>query len=46
MWGWNESGQLGLPSRGLEEEKRRTNNGKRTKIYLTLHMNGLQHVSV
>ncbi|XP_051548669.1 RCC1 domain-containing protein 1-like [Myxocyprinus asiaticus] len=21
MWGWNESGQLGLPSRGLEEEK-------------------------
>ncbi|XP_048014818.1 RCC1 domain-containing protein 1 [Megalobrama amblycephala] len=27
MWGWNESGQLGLPSRGLEEEKRRTNSG-------------------
>ncbi|XP_073798700.1 RCC1 domain-containing protein 1 isoform X1 [Danio rerio] len=25
MWGWNESGQLGLPSRGLEEEKRRGN---------------------
>ncbi|XP_050956277.1 RCC1 domain-containing protein 1 [Labeo rohita] len=23
MWGWNESGQLGLPSRGLEEEKLR-----------------------
>ncbi|XP_056308023.1 RCC1 domain-containing protein 1 isoform X2 [Danio aesculapii] len=23
MWGWNESGQLGLPSRGLEEEKHR-----------------------
>ncbi|XP_073687954.1 RCC1 domain-containing protein 1 [Garra rufa] len=21
MWGWNESGQLGLPSRGLEKEK-------------------------
>uniref|UniRef100_A0A672KFB8 RCC1 domain containing 1 n=1 Tax=Sinocyclocheilus grahami TaxID=75366 RepID=A0A672KFB8_SINGR len=26
MWGWNESGQLGLPSRGLEEGKLR---GKR-----------------
>ncbi|XP_016399022.1 RCC1 domain-containing protein 1-like, partial [Sinocyclocheilus rhinocerous] len=23
MWGWNESGQLGLPSRGLEEEQLR-----------------------
>ncbi|CAM4733826.1 unnamed protein product [Leuciscus chuanchicus] len=30
MWGWNESGQLGLPSRGLEEEKHRAKSGGNT----------------
>ncbi|XP_051740002.1 RCC1 domain-containing protein 1 [Ctenopharyngodon idella] len=30
MWGWNESGQLGLPSRGLEEEKRRAKSSGNT----------------
>lgn len=31
MWGWNESGQLGLPSRGLEEEKRRRKSSGNTE---------------
>uniref|UniRef100_A0A8C1NHQ4 RCC1 domain containing 1 n=1 Tax=Cyprinus carpio TaxID=7962 RepID=A0A8C1NHQ4_CYPCA len=33
MWGWNESGQLGLPSRGLEEEKRRRKSSGNMTIY-------------
>ncbi|TRY96017.1 hypothetical protein DNTS_002168 [Danionella cerebrum] len=31
MWGWNESGQLGLPSRGLEEGKRKTKHSGNSK---------------
>ncbi|XP_043083832.1 RCC1 domain-containing protein 1 [Puntigrus tetrazona] len=27
MWGWNESGQLGLPSRGLEEQRLKGKSG-------------------
>ncbi|TRY96016.1 hypothetical protein DNTS_002168 [Danionella cerebrum] len=42
MWGWNESGQLGLPSRGLEEGKRKTKHSGNLLYFETLNSLGMK----
>lgn len=43
MWGWNESGQLGLPSKSVEKEKLRAGRTGDTLVLLDVHK-GLKDV--